>query len=112
MWTYMYLCVVIIGKCHKKLQGKPRLFSHQRALTHHLETTAKSNRARTHLPIFAKQSHSGSTDWNGSAGPINVPHCESNLGTLGKVGVLDWQPQPLVPAAPENRINRENKMHM
>lgn len=61
---------------------------------------------RLDSPIFAKQGNSGSPDGDGSARPIDVPHCESNLGTLGEVWVLDWQPQPLVPAAQDSRRER------
>lgn len=61
-------------------------------------------------PIFAKQGDSGSPDWDGSAGPIDVPHCESNLGTLRKVWVLDRQPQPLVPAAQDSRRDHKESV--
>lgn len=63
-------------------------------------------RERTDLPIFAKQGDSGSPNGDGSARPIDVPHCESNLGTLGKVWILDWQPQPLIPAAQHSEKER------
>lgn len=66
-----------------------------------------SSRVKLDSPIFAKQGDSGSPDRNGSAGPVDVPHCESHLGTLGKVRVLDWQPQPLVPAAQDGRREDE-----
>lgn len=69
-----------------------------------LQTT--NNNERLDSPIFAKQGDSGSPNRDGSAGPIDVPHCESDLGTLGKVWVLDWQPQPLIPAAQDSRRGR------
>ena len=61
-------------------------------------TTAK-NGTRVDSPIFAEQSDSGAAHGDGSARTIDVPHCESHLGTLGKIWIFDRQPQPLVPAA-------------
>lgn len=55
-------------------------------------------------PIFAKQGDSGSPDRDGLARSVNVPHRESNLGVLGEIRVLNWQPQPLVPAAKKSTI--------
>lgn len=66
-----------------------------------------NNNERLDSPIFAKQGDSGSPNRDGFARSIDVPHCEGHLGTLGKVWVLDWQPQPLIPAAQDKR--RENK---
>lgn len=55
-------------------------------------------------PIFAKQGDSGSPDGDSPARSINVPHRKSNLGILGKVRILDRQPQPLVPATKKSTI--------
>lgn len=62
-----------------------------------------NNNARWDSPIFAEESDSGAPNRNSSAGPIDVPNCESNLGALWKVWILDRQPQPLVPAAQDSR---------
>lgn len=54
-------------------------------------------------PVFAKESDSGAAHGHSSARPVDIPHCEGHLGTLRKVWVLDWQPQPFVPTAQDGR---------